>query len=593
MMNKLYTVFAAMTVVTALMGCSSDDADSISITQSGGERPITLTSTMGMSMTRAVTELQTNKINTSVVVGAFGITGDKAVTNGTNNQYEVDSSGDLTALDKEMRWPKDANAKVSIYAYAPYQVGWSSNAANAFTVSTDQSSNEGYLKSDLIYATAKDQEWTKSAISLNFKHELARINVTVKKGEDSQYDVSSSNIYITNTKPGTTLNPSTGDLGEATGSATAIKIAGGIEIESTTKVYGIIVPQTLKANTKFVKIETKDGKTLTAKLSDDVNFEIGKSYNFTATIGNAELDLTLGSVTLTDWGTATDLGSAQTEEVEYEYSPAAFVALSSSQSATYADGTYSWTAASNNLMTLLEFPLSDGNTLANFKTLEVNTSNLTENGKWRLGYVVDGSYTNFSGFSSDQTGKTTIDLTALGIDLSKVEKIQLGGATGKNDSEGNAVNSGSLKISPSDVVLKGYVATSGGGGSSGGGDSNTLTATFGTPGGNASYTSPTYTWTSGSNNLMTVFEFSSGELKNYATLKFTISNLSDGASVRLGYYVGTTFTEIGSGYYSNGTKTVTLSELGIDLSTVTKISFGGRSGSGSVDIKATDVILSK
>ena len=92
---------------------------------------------------------------------------------------------------------------------------------------------------------------------------------------------------------------------------------------------------------------------------------------------------------------------------------------------------------------------------------------------------------------------------------------------------------------------------------------------------------------------MTVFEFANGELKNYTTLKFTISNLSEGASVRMGYYVGSAFTEFGKGYYSNGAKEVNLTELGIDLSTVTKISFGGRNASGSVDIKAADVILSK
>jgi len=118
-----------------------------------------------------------------------------------------------------------------------------------------------------------------------------------------------------------------------------------------------------------------------------------------------------------------------------------------------------------------------------------------------------------------------------------------------------------------------------------------LKAIFGKPGGNASYAAPTYTWNSSTNNLMSLFEFANGELKNYTTLKFTISNLSDGASVRLGYYVGSTFTEIGKGYYSNGAKEVDLAELGVDLSTVTKISFGGRNASGSVDIKADEVIL--
>lgn len=590
-----YKGIAAMMAFTAFMGCASEEAgDASPDGKAIGHEVISLTSTVGM--TRTATELQTTQINTSVAVGVFGMGGTTALTNGTNNKYEVDEAGDLTAVDKEMAWPKDATSTVDIYAYAPYQAGWSSNAANTFTVSADQSSNEGYLKSDLIYAAKKEQAFTSSAVALNFQHQLARINVTVKKGEDATYDVSSSAIYITNTKPGTSLNPTTGDLGAASGTATDIKIGSGINIESSVKVYGIIVPQTLSADTKFVKVITKDNKTLTAKLSDNVTFEIGKSYNFTATIGSTGIDLTLGSVTLTGWAAGTDLGTAPTEEVEYEYSPASFVALSSSQSATFADGTYSWTAASNNLMTILEFPLSDGKTLGNFKTLEVTTSNLTENGKWRMGYVIDGTYTNFSGFSTDQTGKTTIDLTTLGIDLSKVEKIQLGGATGKNDSEGQAVNSGSLDISPSDVVLKGLVTSADSESDSStdtGSDTSTLTATFGTPGGNATYSVPTYTWTATTNNLMTCFEFSNGELANYSTLEFTLSNLTGGGMVRMGYYVGSTFTEFGNGFGSAGKKTVDLTTLGIDLSTVTKISFGGRTGTGSVDIKASEVTLSK
>lgn len=119
---------------------------------------------------------------------------------------------------------------------------------------------------------------------------------------------------------------------------------------------------------------------------------------------------------------------------------------------------------------------------------------------------------------------------------------------------------------------------------------NVKYATFGTPGSNATYSAPTYTWTGSTSNLMTVFEFTNGELANYTTLTFTFSNLVDGP-VRMGYYVGSTFTEFGNGYYSAGTKTVDLTALGVDLATVTKIAFGGRSNAGSCTIKWADVYL--
>ena len=122
-----------------------------------------------------------------------------------------------------------------------------------------------------------------------------------------------------------------------------------------------------------------------------------------------------------------------------------------------------------------------------------------------------------------------------------------------------------------------------------------LYASFGTPAPSGSYSSPTYTWTAGSNNLMTVFEFSNGELANYRKLKWTTSNLSDGANYRFGYELnndGVFHAFNGGAYYSAGTKDdIVLSSLGIDLSKVTKIQFGGNSGSGSIDILARDIVL--
>ncbi|MBO6216930.1 MAG: hypothetical protein J6N73_04700, partial [Prevotella sp.] len=195
-------------------------------------------------------------------------------------------------------------------------------------------------------------------------------------------------------------------------------------------------------------------------------------------------------------------------------------------------------------------------------------SNLVD-GPVRMGYYVGTAFTEFgNGYYS--AGTKTVDLTALGIDLSTVTKIAFGGKS----------NGGSCDILASDVYLENSEVDP------------YLYATFGTPASNATYNAPTYTWTGSTSNLMTVFEFANGELANYETLTFTFSNLVDGP-VRMGYYVGTAFTEFGNGYYSAGKKTVDLTALGIDLSTVTKIAFGGRSNAGSCDILASDVYLTK
>ncbi len=120
-----------------------------------------------------------------------------------------------------------------------------------------------------------------------------------------------------------------------------------------------------------------------------------------------------------------------------------------------------------------------------------------------------------------------------------------------------------------------------------------LYATYGTPAANGSWDSgtSTYTWTGNSNNLMRIFTFSSGELRNFNSLHFTTSDLSDGGVYRL-YFHGPN-KEIA--FYSHGEKNIVFADReelkGVDLATVTGISFGGASGSGSIKITKKPYIV--
>ena len=310
-MRRYIVNWLIMPMLLLVTACSADGEQEIT-NLAGGE--ICLTSSV--ATTRSATELQTNAVSTDVVVGAFGVAGTTAVTNGANNQYAVQASGALKAKGKEMKWPKNTTNKVDIYAYAPYNKDWTYNAANSFSVSTDQSTDAGYLKSDLLHASAKQLAQTKTAIPLTFTHKLARLCITLNRATNAIYDLSKSTVYITNTKTATTLNPSTGELGAASGDAKSIQAATDINIGTATKVYAVVVPQKLANGTKLVRVKTTDGKYLTAKIGSDINLEGGKTYNFTASLAGVELtELTLGSVTLTGWGAPNDLGSVSAKEV--------------------------------------------------------------------------------------------------------------------------------------------------------------------------------------------------------------------------------------------------------------------------------------
>ena len=123
---------------------------------------------------------------------------------------------------------------------------------------------------------------------------------------------------------------------------------------------------------------------------------------------------------------------------------------------------------------------------------------------------------------------------------------------------------------------------------------NNLQAVFGTPGGNATYTS-TYSWTSSTNNLMTLYTFASGELANYDKLTFTVSSLSAGANFRINLLFSDSSDKSSLFYNDNSPKEKTITELlgdsGKSASDVTAIRFGGNSSSGSCIIDLSSVSL--
>ena len=112
-----------------------------------------------------------------------------------------------------------------------------------------------------------------------------------------------------------------------------------------------------------------------------------------------------------------------------------------------------------------------------------------------------------------------------------------------------------------------------------------LYATYGTPASNGKWDAETntYTWTGNYSNLMTIFEFPSGDLGDYTSLHLTTSNYSD--AYRVCFMNGSTAVATIS-FYSGGEKDIVFSERtetkDLDMSQITHISFGGSSGSGSI-----------
>ena len=309
-LNKFFTGMASLAAAMALTACSQDEAD---IQPSALTQGNVISLTSQVAATRAASDPQTTALSTSNKVGVY-VTGSSS-TLYNNVEHSVGDAGALTATTT-MNYPTEDGATVNIYAYAPYASSLELSSDNAFSVSTDQSAESGYLASDLVYASKTGQASTSDVVSLTFAHKLSQLQIIVQK--DDAIDISGGvTVYLTGTNTAATFNPTTGAVAAATtANVQDIKVATITEVGT---VYAIAVPQDIAANTELVKITTSD-KTYKAKLTTATSLTGGKAYSFTVKLvasssSVVEVPVSLTATSITEWGTPTSLGSANMEEV--------------------------------------------------------------------------------------------------------------------------------------------------------------------------------------------------------------------------------------------------------------------------------------
>ncbi len=282
---------------SVFVSCTKDDV--LDKQNTNGRTPITFIS--GINTRSINVDLQKTQIANGVKVGVF--------VNGTsdlvadNQQLLADGAGNFTG--EAIFYPED-NSAISVYAYAPFSSDWvgNLNVAHSFTVATDQSTDEAYLASDLLWGIPMGENSfisSKSPITLNFKHKLSKLNLNFNTGETG-VNLKGAIVSILNTKPTTTLNVQDGTLEAASGAATEITAVKFADDASIFSASVILVPQKIAA-ANFIKIITAE-KEYIAALNTDLTFGEGKVYTYTVKFGvsggEETVELVLGSV-IDDW----------------------------------------------------------------------------------------------------------------------------------------------------------------------------------------------------------------------------------------------------------------------------------------------------
>ncbi len=289
--TKLFGLAIVATLMGASFSACTNEADEVLAQES----EIKLTSQLESNSRTTNTQLQ----STSIVANrSVGISIANAKNPHNNIAWKVNADGSLTNIGEKVYW---GNGNASIYAYHPYNEDWT-GTDHIFTVQTNQSTDEGYLNSDLLYGWKGNVSHTSSPIAIPFLHHLSKINITLTSNED----LNGAKIYICNTYNSLTINPKSNsnwaNISVKTDGNKNDIYAGQIT-EAPYAVSAIIIPQRVIADTKFIKINF-DGKDYFYVLPTDQCFEQGEFYNYTLNLTKKQELVEISSIKLDviEWG---------------------------------------------------------------------------------------------------------------------------------------------------------------------------------------------------------------------------------------------------------------------------------------------------
>ena len=286
-MKKSKLLGWAFMVLATITSCS-EDTDVLS-----QETEIKLTSKVlytGEIIPSRVTSLDYQ--STQIVEGQqIGVTITGAKSEHSNVAWKVGENGALNNTGDKVYY---GAGTATITAYHPFNFEWT-GTSHSFSVSPDQSIEENYRNSDLLWAKATSTK-TDAAVPLKFTHKLAKINVNLTS-EIEGMNLSGATISICNTKISVTFDPTTGVISDVIGEPQEIK--AGVTTAEAYTTSAIVVPQTVNSGSQFIKIALGE-KTYYYTLSADKVLQPGYSHNYTLILKEQKVEVQTESK-ITNW----------------------------------------------------------------------------------------------------------------------------------------------------------------------------------------------------------------------------------------------------------------------------------------------------
>lgn len=233
-------------------------------------------------------------------------------------QYTAEANGTLSAGDP-FYWKNSEETKTVTAWYC----GDGSTAANegnagqvpaSWTVKADQANNNGYKKSDFLYASKSISFIDRESTSLPFYHQTARVVINIKNAEAATVATDIASVVIGDANnnnlalSGSYSPPGVGTTA-GTWSLVGSIINGTITPKDITtgttylKSYAaLVIPQDISGK-NFIAITLNGGITYYyTPTGTDATLEAGKEYTYNVTVKFGYLDVVKVEDTGGDWG---------------------------------------------------------------------------------------------------------------------------------------------------------------------------------------------------------------------------------------------------------------------------------------------------
>ena len=282
--------------------------------QTDGRVPVELTNNIIGAVTRAATTLNESALTTG------DITVRTSEAYATAYTYTAGAEGAMTSTAPAY-YPA-GGASIDIVAYSPANAN--DGTSETFTVSADQSSDDAYIASDLLWAKAENKNSASGAVNIAFAHKMAKIIVNVTAGNGIS---TIQSITLKNIKRQCTFDYASGavsDVAEVSGATDVAVTTGGTTASSMGAAC--IPAQDLIGD--FIEITTDKG-TATYRLSSAKPVSAGNYYTINLTLNLAAVGTTNTIEAWSDYGSVNILptGGGWTVSVSgtYTYTGSAIV----------------------------------------------------------------------------------------------------------------------------------------------------------------------------------------------------------------------------------------------------------------------------